>query len=242
MLKWCVQFLIQGQYCDPAEIDLEGNTALHVACTVGNADVAEYLITTGKSDLKKRNTKGYPPLFCALKQAKDKLVKHIVGRSCVNLHDTDHTLKSEDNECIPLLHFAYCDQWTLMHKHKESHLLDSVCDRCELVKFMIAEGHCDVNQQDSKANTLHFVCKYLDTEMVFFLLNSDDCDLNHANSDDTTSLHLACSSVFISRLVLSVMPRNEPNLIVIKALLDSGRVKNISPQDKDGKTPTNSWL
>ena len=224
-----VQFLIQEQYCDPAETDVEGNTALHVACKVGNVGIAEYLINTEKSDLKKRNASGYPPLFCALKHAQDELVKHIVGRRYVNLHDTDHILKIEDNECVPLLHFAYCDQW--MHEH----LVDSVSNRRELVKFLIAEGHCDINQQDSKGNTLlHFVCKYLDTKMLFFLLNSDDCDLNHANSDDTTPLHLACCS---ASLVFPVMPGSEPYLIVIKALLDSGRVKNISPQDKDGKTP-----
>ena len=231
-----IKFLIQGQYCDPTETDLEGNTALHVACKVGNTDVAEYLITNGKCDLKKRNDNGYPPMFCALKHAKDELVKHIIESRYVNLHDIDHTLKTEDNECIPLLHFAYSDQWTLMHK--EGYLLDSVHNRCELVKFVIAEGHCDINQQDSKGNTLlHFVCKYLDTKMLSFLLNRDHCDFNHANPDDTTPLHLACSSKFNSRLGLLGMQRDEPNLIVIKALLDSGKVKNISHQDKDGKTP-----
>ena len=221
-----VQFLIEEQYSDPVETDPEGNTALHCACISNKVDVAEYLITTGKCDLKKRTASGYPPLFCALEHGNDELVKFIVGKRYVDLDDPEHTLKPKD-ECISLLHFAYCSKKHLMHGR---HPLEGIpylsvpiqlCNRCEFVKSLIAGGYCNINQQDSKGNTLlHFVCKQLDGEMLSFLLNNDACDLNCPNSDGTTPLHLACS-----------------DLSVVKALLDSGKIKNVSPRDKNGKTP-----
>ena len=241
-----VQFLIQGQYCEPTETDLEGNTALHIACIVRNAgstDVAEYLITTGKCDLKKQNAKGYTPLFCALEHSNGELIKHLVGRGCVDLHDSDHTVKTKRNY-IPLLQFAYCKcTWyddensyrCEMHMRRQRRSIsrykwelvgfepqDYPVKNHELIMFLVSKGYCDVNQQDSKGNTLlHFVCKHLDGEMLSFLLNNSDCDLNCANCDGTTPLHLACCS----------------GLGVVKALLASGRIKDVSPRDKNGKTP-----
>ena len=224
----CVQFLIEEQYSDPNETDPEGNTALHCACISNKVGIAEYLITTGKFDLKKRNASGYPPLFCALEHDNDELVKLIVEKRYVDLDDPEHTLKPKD-ECISLLHFAYCSREHLMHGR---HPLDRIpywsvsigaqlCNRCEFVKSLIAGGYCDINQQDSKGYTLlHFVCKQLDEEMLLFLLNTEACDVNCVDSNGTTPLHLACS---------------DPH--VVKALLDSGRIKDVSPRDKNGKTP-----
>ena len=224
-----IKFLVQGQYCESTEADLEGNTALHVACIVGNVGIAEYLITTGKCDLKKRNANGYPPLFCALEHGNDELVKHIVERGYVNLDDADHTFKTEKDEYIPLLHFTYNNEKHLQHvKHQHLTHVHSICNRCKLVEFLIDSGFCNSNQQDSNGNTLvHFVCKHEDQELLLFLLNTDNFDLNQANFDGTTPLHLACSSNMIS------FSREA----FVKTLLDSGRIKNISPQDKDGKTP-----
>jgi len=209
-----IVFLVRGEYCDPAEANLEGNTALHIACIVGNVYIAEYLITTGKCDLKKRNTSGYPPLFCALEHGNDELVKHIVERGYVNLQDTDHTLKGGE-ECIPLFHFAYY----LM----SSYINPSIRDKRhkEFVKFLIAGGYCDINQQTSIGHTLlHMVCMRSDKEMLSLLLSIDDCDFNCANSDGSTPLHLTRS-----------------DLRMVKTLLESGRIKNISSRDKNGKTP-----
>ena len=212
-----IKFLIQGQYCEPTEADLEGNTALHIACKVGNVGIAEYLINTGKSDLKKRNASGYPPLFCALEHANDGLVKHIVERGYINLDDTDHTLKSEE-ECMPLFHFAYY----LMHC-QPIYIKPLIRDNRhnEFVKFLIAGGYCDINLQTSKGYTLlHMVCMRSDKEMLSLLLNTDNCDLNCASCDGTTPLHLARS-----------------DLSIVKTLLDSGRIKDVSPRNKNGKTP-----
>ena len=209
-----VQFLIEKQYSDPTETDLEGNTALHCACIAGNIDVAEYLITTGKCDLKKRNASGRPPLFCALEHGNDELVKHIVRKECVDLKDADHTFKTDD-ECMTLLQFTYY----LVHWRSE--LYNKRSRYRDLVKFLIAGGYCDINQQTFTGFTLlHMVCSRYDKEMLSFLLSNDDCDLNSANSDGSTPLHLACS-----------------DLSVVKALLDSGRIKDVSPRDKNGKTP-----
>ena len=213
-----INFLIQGQYCEPTEPDLEGNTALHVACKVGNVRVAEYLINTGKCDLKKRNASGYLPLFFALMHAKDKLVKCIVESGYVNLHDPDHTFKSEE-ECMPLLHFAYCNRQQL---HSTRQL-----DRYDLVRFLATNPYCDINQQDSKGNTLVLlVCSGnrlpRDRQLLSFLLDTDGCDLNCANSDGITPLHLACYYFDSS---------------TVETLLDSGRIKDVSPREKNGKTP-----
>ena len=239
-----VQFLIQKRYCEPTETDLEGNTALHCACIVGNAgstDVAEYLITTAKCDLKKRNAKGYTPLFCALEHSNGELIKHLVGGGCVDLRDSDHTVKTKKNY-IPFLHFAYCKCTWYDEENSyrcEMHIRrqrisrygyelvgfepqDYPVNNHELIRFLISKGYCDINQQDSKGNTLlHFVCKHLDGEMLSFLLNNNECDLNCANSDGTTPLHLACCS----------------HLSVVKTLLASRRIKDVSPRDKNGKTP-----
>ena len=224
----CVQFLIQEQYSDPVETDQEGNTALHYACIAGKVNVAEYLITTGKFDLKRRNTSGYPPLFCALEHGNDELVKHIVEKRYVDLDDPKHALKTKD-ECISLLHFAFCSKEHLMRRMHTLYRIPflsvpigtHLCQRCELIKSLITGGYCNINQQDSKGNTLlHFVCKQLDEEMLFFLLNTDACEVNCVNLDGTTPLHLACSE-----------------LSLVKALLESGRIKNVSPRDKNGKTP-----
>ena len=224
-----IKFLIQGQYCEPTEADLEGNTALHVACIVGNVGIAEYLITTGKCDLKKRNASGYPPLFCALKHYNDELVKHIVERGYVNLNDADHTFKTKKDEYIPLLHFTYNNEKHLQ-RVKYQHLphVHSTCNSCKLVEFLIDSGYCNSNQQDSNGNTLvHFVCKHADQKLLLFLLNTDNFDLNQANFDGTTPLHLACSSKVIS----------SSGEAFVKTLLDSGRIKNISPRNKEGKSP-----
>ena len=214
-----IKFLIQGQYCEPTDADLEGNTALHVACKVGNVGIAEYLITTGKSDLKKRNDSGYPPLFFALKHSQDELVKCIVERGYVNLYDPDHTFKSEE-ECMPLLHFAYCNRQQL---HSTRQL-----DRYDLVRFLVTNHYCDINQQDSEGNTLLLLVLngnntlHCDRELFSFLLNTDGCDLNCANSNGIAPLHLACYYFDLS---------------TVETLLDSGRVKDVSPREKDGRTP-----
>ena len=222
-----VQFLIEERYSDPTEADPEGNNALHCACISDKVDVAEYLIATGKFDLKKRNASGYPPLFCALEHDNDELVKFLVGKRYVDLNDPEHTLKAQD-EFISLLHFAYCSKEHLMRGGHTLHrnpysigVQPCNCNRCEFVKSLITGGYCDMNQQNSKGNTLlHFVCKQLDEEMLLFLLNTEACDVNCVDSDGTTPLHLACSG-----------------LSVVKALLNSGRIKDVSPRDKNGKTP-----
>jgi len=220
-----MQLLTQEHYCNPAETDLEGNTALHCACITGRIDVAEYLITTGKCDLKKRNASGHPPLFCALEHDNGELVKHIVEKRYVDLHDTDHTLKTGANEYTPLLHFAYCmhEKHLCGYKSKWSFALfdNLTCNSCDLVKFLVANHYCDINQQDFKGNTLlHFVCKYSNREMLSFLLNTDACDVNCVNCDGSTPLHLAHS-----------------DLGVVKMLLGSKKIKAVSPRDKNGKTP-----
>ena len=212
-----VQLLIQKQYCDPAEIDLKGNSALHIACIVGNVGIAEYLITTGKCDLKKRNASRYPPLLCALEHANDELVKYIVERGYVNLDDPDHTLKSEE-ECMPLLHFAYCNMQQLDSTRQ--------LDRYHLIRFLVTDHYCDINQQDSNGNTLLlFVCNgnrlLWDRELLSFLLDTDGCDLNCANSDGITPLHLACWY----------------DSSTVETLLHSRRIKDVSPRNKNGKTP-----
>ena len=245
-----VQFLIQGEYCDPAETTPKGNTVLHCACISGKVPIAEYLITTGKSDLTKRNAKGYTPLFCALACNNGKLVKHLVGRGCVDLRNSDHTVKTK-NRHIPFLHFAYCKcTWyneentsryemymcdigrqrvsipcryrhRLVELEPQDDLVNRICNH-ELVKFLVTSGHCDINQQDSKGNTLlHLICKHLDMEMLSFLLKTDGCDLNCVNSYGTTPLHIACCS----------------HWRVVKALLNSGKIKDVSCRDKNGKTP-----
>ena len=239
-----VQFLIQEQYCDPAETDLEGNTALHCACKNGKVAVAEYLITTGKSDLTKQNANGHPPLFCASAHRNGELVKHLVSRRCVNLCGSDHTVKTKNKTYIPLLHFAYCkctwydeediygyEMYThgtelLMYGRRHGHGLMPrdwsvhYTSNRELVKFLITSSYCDINQQDSQGNTLlHLICKHSDMEMLLLLMNTDDCDLNCANSHGTTPLHIACS-----------------DWSVVKELLNSEKI-NVSPRDKNGKTP-----
>ena len=213
-----IKFLIQGQYCEPTETDPEGNTALHIACKVGNVGIAEYLINTGKSYLKKRNARGYPPLFCALEHGNDKLVKRIVERRYVNLQDTDHTLKSEEED-LPLLHFAYCNMQQLDSTRQ--------LDRYDLVRFLVTNHYCDINQQDSNGNTLLLlVCNgnrlHWDRELFSFLLNTDGCDLNCANSNGITPLHLACYYFDLS---------------TVETLLNSGRIKDVSPREKNGRTP-----
>ena len=241
-----VQLLIQEQYCNPAETDLKENTALHHACIAGKVDIAEYLITIEKCCLKKRNAKGFAPLFSALEHRNGELVKHLVDRGCIDLHDSDHNVKTK-NKCIPLLHFTYCKctwryKWDTysfeMHmgdvEWQKSRYRSTIVDyepRCyrvssssnhELITFLIDGGHCDINQQDSQGTTLlHLVCKHSDIKMLSFLLKTDDCDLNCANSNGTTPLHIACCSDYR----------------VVKALLDTGKIKDVSPRNRSGKTP-----
>ena len=207
-----VQLLVQNQFCDPNEADQEGNTALHTACNAGNTEIAVYLTTTKECKLMQRNTRGHPPLFHAVAYGENSLVECLVKVKDFDLANTDQTFYDQDRDrYIPLLHFALLRQKT------------------DVVMLLLTGNYCDPNQQDSKGNALlhaigeHYWCNQV-RDLVSYLLNREDCDLNCTNHEDATPLHVACR--------VSAYGND-----FVEALFNTGRKIKVSARDVNGKTP-----
>ena len=88
-------------------VDNQGHTPLHIACQVGNLDIAKYLIKIDQNSLQATDTRGNLPLHLACAGGNCEVVSYILDQSTYGV-----TLQNS-NEQTPielLLYESECDR------------------------------------------------------------------------------------------------------------------------------------
>ena len=170
-----VRYFINKQYCDPMTRDDDGNTPLHYACHYGNANIVQYLLSTGNVNPLAKNNYGNTPSL------KPEYIYGSLEQFC--LGKWRHTL----------LHLAAAHGWMdiiidLKTKYKCNINCKDTCGRTplyyaasnnhlEVVKYFINEQHCDPMTRDHNDDTpLHIACDRSHTHIVQYLLSTGKVD------------------------------------------------------------------
>ncbi|XP_003458836.2 B-cell lymphoma 3 protein homolog [Oreochromis niloticus] len=146
---------------DPAALDRNGQTALHLCCEYDQRDCLSVLLSMPSSAtcLEIRNFEGFSPLHLAVLQGRKDLARMLLDAGAdINAMD----IKSGQS---PLMHAV------------ES-------NNADMVHFLI-ENRCDVNSQSYSGNTaLHSACGRGQVETVRLLLKSGaDSSLKNYHND-----------------------------------------------------------
>ena len=120
------QWLIEHENIDKNIKDLNGNTSLHIACSNGYLDIAEYLVGKGCDQIPKNNI-GDTPLHAACQGGYLPIVKYFI--------ETVHIDKNiKGSKGFTPLHYA-CQR-----------------GRIDIVEYLVGQG-CDVSCKNNNGNT-----------------------------------------------------------------------------------------
>ena len=162
--------------------DVDGNTALHIACKKDDEKSVLYIISELNCSVNIQNHQLCLPLHIALMSHMPlEVIKEICVR-CTQKHKKNEFGKTP-------LHIA-CENATFYHDKKLKEVLELVFDARSL------------NVQDVDGNTpLHIACKMDDADAAFFLVSEKFCDVNLLNCDQCLPLHYAVKSCKAIELV-----------------------------------------
>ena len=123
------------------------------------------------------------------------------------------------------------------------------------VKYLVEEQHVDPHscKDDDKNSPLHWASLYRHSDIVRYLVEEQNCDVECRNMEGVTPLHYTASFDLMQYFIIDrhCDPKCEdrygqnslhwacgefPNLDVVKFLIETGNV-DASRQDSDGNTP-----
>jgi ankyrin repeat protein len=161
--KFVTLFLTKYR-ANPNIQNINGWTALAVACIKGFENISNILVTNG-ADFNLANTFGDTPLILACLQGNKDIVKMLIDKQ-TNINKRNNAGQT------PFF-------WACYNDHKD------------IVKMLIT-AEADVNIPDNMKNTpLHWACEKNNDFIVKILLEAG-ADVNVQDEDGKTPLHLAC--------------------------------------------------
>ncbi|XP_070175862.1 ankyrin-3-like [Littorina saxatilis] len=184
--KQAVFLLLEKDSSLVNEEDWAGRTALHEACSTGNADIVHLLLTqTHYIDVRSQDDSGRTALHTACMTGKEEAVRLLLNKSqddCVNHQDVyDRTA----------LHEA-C-------KAGNAKVVSLLLEKDQVTDIAI--------QDEQGCTALHEACKAGNAEIVSLLLHQDqDTDIAIQDEYGYTALHEACrsGSIKVVQLLLTV--------------------------------------
>ena len=207
--------------CDITVQNVEGNTAMHIACMTGNDLIVQMIADCDSSValLMIKNNEGNTPLHLACCEGKLDLVNVIL----VKFPKKCGQYELNNNGCTPVQlaivnnHYevvsAVCQAMDPEQDEKGNTLLHDACknEDVQLVQ-LFARSMC-LNMQNEHGDTpLHIACLNRSVQLCEILLEAC-CDINVQNRNGDTPLHLAFSSgdFEIAQLLISD-PQVKPGL------------------------------
>ena len=207
--------------CDITVQNVEGNTAMHIACMTGNDLIVQMIADCDSSValLMIKNNEGNTPLHLACCEGKLDLVNVIL----VKFPKKCGQYELNNNGCTPVQlaivnnHYevvsAVCQAMDPEQDEKRNTLLHDACknEDVQLVQ-LFARSMC-LNMQNEHGDTpLHIACLNRSVQLCGILLEAC-CDINVQNRNGDTPLHLAFSSgdFEIAQLLISD-PQVKPGL------------------------------
>ena len=149
-------------------------TGLHIACSLGNKEIVEYLISHPKINVNKEDHNGETPLYIACYYGYEEIVKILLKDERVNVN------KEDNYGATPL--WRAC--WN---------------GRVEIVKILLKDKRADVNKEKNNGETpLWIACSNRKEEIVKILFASGreidttkKTNANHWKHPNTTAAEIA---------------------------------------------------
>ena len=212
---------------DPATVDKQGNTLLHIAAHQGCYDIVANHIN--HCPINNKNSLGQTALHCACVKGHTRVAKLLVEKGA------SVTIKDKSG-CTPL-------QKAFSQKHLDTFfkifdsdvheinfvLLHQVCKRgsVDLVEILLSDHNIDPSSVlDSQGNqALHIAAIKGHKKLIMLLIEKYKCNVDVKNFNEQTPLHLLCSQVLT------------PNIYTIINLFVFNFSADVNSKDKIGQTP-----
>ncbi|XP_065337937.1 uncharacterized protein LOC135938275 isoform X1 [Cloeon dipterum] len=154
---------------DATLVNNEGSNALHFACEGGNLDVLELLLSLGTIDLNAKNKDGNTVLHLAAEKSNLQITQYLLGSGQVSVDERDKRGS------------------TAFH-------LAAKFARVEMCKLLLTGGADLYTESDNEVNALMMACNGKNWEVLDFLLQRGNFDLEKSSFDGRTALHFAAAS------------------------------------------------
>ena len=217
-----LQYLITGYHCKLSIQDIDGNTALHIACSkVSNLDAVNMIVSRSDWPNHVRNHEGNTPLHLACMFGYSEIVKTLLETRKCGLYELNKA------QCTPLEVTSNTETALLLIKEmylcrdKDGNTpLHTACQNQNPQQIMfITKNGFDVSTRNYDNDTpLHLLCRNGNYHCTKILINSNN-DLNVRNKNGDTPLSLACRHCHYH---------------IVKMLLTTEAISN---KDSNGDTP-----
>ena len=165
-----VKILTNYPQCNIEAEDNSNDRPLHKACEfAGNVDIVRHLMIDKHCDVNAKGRNGYIPLHYACEKGHFEIVKILTNCPQCNI-------EAEDNFNDRPLHKA-CE----------------FAGNVDIVCHLMIDKRCDVNAKGRNDYTpLHYGCEKGHFEIVKFLTNHPQCNIEAEDNSNDRSLHKAC--------------------------------------------------
>lgn len=209
--------------------DRNGNTAFHIICEHGTAEmVKRVLVDTGPDILHDQpNNRGQPPLHMALRNTHPEQIAEILIQAGANIDTVDHQNRSalyiacmQGNLSFIKCLLKYGASSNSKARSSESLLhIAGKYNHPDVIKYLVAEG-ADIDATTSRRITpLMTACIAGSADAVEQILKAG-ANIGVASRQDLTPMHLACE---------------HDNVAIIQHLIKAGA--DLNAEDREGKTP-----
>ncbi len=163
-------------FCNRYEYDIDGSTALHHACSLGNLEVACYLIAKGYGDLLVKDNAGHTSLDCACIKGHLNILKYFSEylRNSTFQKTSSPLLLACKNGHVHIVKYLFEKQLSLQSiEDNRMAILKSACmsETCSIIRYFIDSGFLELIS-DETTSLLHTACEngWLET-VKYFLQN-----------------------------------------------------------------------
>jgi ankyrin repeat protein len=168
-----VKYLVKNCNADITKVDNDGNNALHIASLYSNMEVLMYLIMKKNVDVSAPHNDITRDTCTISINTKNNKGKTPLNYACIHKGRTSMNcyLYNEKGE-VPMN------------------------NNLDMVKFLIKHG-ADIHSRDNEGNTiLHDACKANNIEVVKYLIEEKDMNMNISNNQGLTCIDYSCKTGF----------------------------------------------
>ena len=194
-----VKHLIDSKGCDiNVREKTTESTSLHKACYNGSLSIVEYLISKPQCNIEARDSKGNQPLYYAVCHGHKEIILLLSEK--ISMDGLSECIRLTEMQAQPEIIEILKKRYRLLQDNSKSNrnLLLEACEsgHIDTVHHLVIDKHCDINAKGSRGNTpLHYACKKGKYEIVKFLTNHHECNIEAENFYyKDRAVHLACES------------------------------------------------
>ncbi len=192
-----LQYIVIDYHCDLSVQDIEGNTALHIACQeASKLDTVKLIINRNDWPSHVKNNLGNTPLHIACEYGHTEIVKALLSTKKCDFYDTNLTGSTAlEITSIPDIVVVLIQEMFIFRDRYGNTPLHTACENQNYQQIQFVIDKCsDVSVTNYNGDTpLHILCKKenCSTECMKLLITSN-CNLNAKNKHGDTPLSVAC--------------------------------------------------